>query len=291
MAVAEFEEKSYEIAACAELARGVGPELGQVFAPGQVLEERLGYDAAASVPQDHELWTVLDTPRPAGVRLLPEFWSGGKRPRQQQLPSSVVSLILQFKRPEYLRSAAAAQWRYWHQPYYRFARRDPQHHVLRRLERSVDDRVCVRYAAPAFWRWGELEGAQLDGGVLRRSGFVAPQALDRHRAWTYVRPGSDGRANPQGTPRAFARLDELLANITTDSTSTAIEVADPIGNHIFQLGETATSVLPTKLRSGLEGWLRRSNVDSLEEADLVRSLARVSTLLSFSGATWWLVAK
>lgn len=70
---AEFEEKQYEVPACIELATG---KLGAgVFSSGQVLEKILGYDVAARVDPNHLLWRVLRAPRPAGVSLVPEFWS------------------------------------------------------------------------------------------------------------------------------------------------------------------------------------------------------------------------
>jgi len=180
VAFAEFEEKSYEIAACGEFMRGLGGQIGHVFAPGQVLEARLGYDAAVSVSQRHPIWNVLQVPRPAGVRLLPTYWRGGKQPEAGRLPGALISLVVQFKRPEYLHAGTAAQWRYWREPYFRFARQTRQQRILRRLERAVGNDALVRYSAPAFWRWRDLEAAQLAGRVLEESGFVSPAALDRH---------------------------------------------------------------------------------------------------------------
>ena len=96
---AEFEEKQYEIAATVELGRR-----GDVFGAGQVLEKIVGYDAAAAPSADHPIWRVLRLPRPRGLRLLPSHWQRRTQPAARELPSVAVSLILQYKRPEYLLS-------------------------------------------------------------------------------------------------------------------------------------------------------------------------------------------
>jgi len=153
-------------------------------------------------------------PRPTGVRLMPSLWSPGHLPRADQLPATPVTLILQFKRPEYLFGATARQWRFWDQPYFRFGRESEQQRVLYALERKVGNDALVRYAAPAFWRRGELEAAHLRAEVVEQSGFVSPSRLARHRWWTYLRPGIDGRANPGGGPARFEASADLFAFLT-----------------------------------------------------------------------------
>lgn len=128
------------------------------------------------------------------------MWSPGVNPPASRLPPTPVSLILQYKRPEYLSGPRAEQWRFWRQPYFRFGRTSDQHTVLRRLERNLGSDAIVRYAAPAFWRRGDLDAARFGQWVLVRSGFVSPNAVGRHRVWTYVKPGIDGRANPRRRP-------------------------------------------------------------------------------------------
>jgi hypothetical protein len=284
---AEFEEKTYEIAACAEFGR----RLGHVFSPGQVLESRLGFDAAVSVPEDHVVWGALQVPRPVGV-LLPPYWRGGPLPDKMRLPVTPVSLILQFKRPEYLRSGAAAQWKYWGEPYFRFARQTRQQRTLRRLERAVGDSAVVRYAAPAFWRYRDLEAAQLAGKVVERTGFASPSALDRHQVWTYIRPGVQGRANPAGSVAAFPRFEELLLTLRAPTGSLDLVPSDRLDEHLRSVGAAAASVLRSDTRRMVERWI----IDVVErvgaagaERELLLSLAMMSTMLAEVGATWWIV--
>jgi hypothetical protein len=211
MVWAEFEEKVYELAVGVELAaRG-----DAVFSSGQVLEHVLGYDAAAAPDPEHVIWRLLDIPRPAGLRLLSGLWEPESRPAPADLPTHPVSVLLQYKRPERLRGARAAQWNLWHRPYFRFTRLDRQHAVLRSLERSLGDSAIVRYAAPAFWRRGDLEVAHLRREVLDRSGLVSPEAIGGHRVWTYVRPGTEGIPNPRGKARMFETFAGLFETISS----------------------------------------------------------------------------
>jgi hypothetical protein len=87
-----FEEKSYEIAYSVELGRGIGGSL-TVFAPGQVLENILGFDSAAAPGPSHPLWQVLGLPRPPGLSMVPALWSGGTTPASGHLPSYPVSVF------------------------------------------------------------------------------------------------------------------------------------------------------------------------------------------------------
>lgn len=107
---AHFHEKEYEVGFGIELASG-GSQRAPVFSCGQVLEKVLGYDATADPSHDHLIWRLLRVPRPAGLRLLPAHWSRGPQPTAGSLPVTPISLILQYKRPEYLFGPTAKQWR------------------------------------------------------------------------------------------------------------------------------------------------------------------------------------
>jgi hypothetical protein len=91
MGRAEFAEKEYEIAMSIELCSGLARG-SRIYPAGQVLEEILGYDAAADPRREHLIWAVLAAPRPRGIRLVPEHWDPGKRPPAERLPPTSVSL-------------------------------------------------------------------------------------------------------------------------------------------------------------------------------------------------------
>ena len=285
---AEFEEKEYEGAANGELAAG-----GFIMSAGQVIEKIVGYDAIAAPVASHVVWQLLRVPRPPGIRLLPRFWYPGETPSAARLPEQPVSLVLQYKRPQYLHGPRAAQWSYWHQPYYRFTRRDFQHKVLRRLERALGSAAVVRYASPAFWRYAELEAAAVTHQVLRLTGFVPPLAMGSHRVWTYVQPGIGGRANPTARHVPFETTDQLFASWGTPPDSSlsvrAGALPDRLGIHLGVIAQAARSQEPL-LRHKVAEWVRRVRSRELLLSDTgLQQLAYVATITSLMdriGATW-----
>jgi hypothetical protein len=206
-------------------------------------------------------------------------------------------LILQFKRPTFLHGARAAQWGYWRQPFYRFERTAHQHRVLTKLERRLGDAALVRYAAPAFWRRGELERAHHQRTVLRRSGFVSPVELGTHKVWTYVSAGLDGRANPSGRRLPFRTFDDLferLGPVAAEARQAVVASRDPFEQHLDALGRAARDRAPT-LRRRVEEWTYRLRAQRLDLTNLqVRQLADIAsivTLTSEIGALWCLAAR
>jgi hypothetical protein len=288
---AEFEEKEFEQAAVVELADGGGLEgRGAVLSAGQVLERIVGYDAATAPATRHAIWELLGVPRPPGLRLVPEFWIPARQPPAGRLPGTPVSLILQFKRPEYLVGHQAAQWRMWQQPFFRFTRTHHQHEVLLHLERRLEQRALVRYAAPAFWRRGELEAAHLRREVLRLTGFAAPNDFGRHRVWTYIKPGTDGRGNPTGRNKPFPTFEELIADAFAPATSsTEVVPARSLEDHLLVLADVARERRPA-LRTDLSRWDLRLRVADLpfssRTRQLIVALTAITSLTSSVGATW-----
>jgi hypothetical protein len=290
MTWAQFEEKEYEDAANGEIhGRGF------VFAAGPVMEAVLGYDAATAPDHSHPLWSVLGAPRPRGMRLLPALWSPGEAPPGHKLPPVPISLILQYKRPEFLRGGAAKQWSLWRREYFRFTRYEPQQRVLLRLERATHGDVLVRYAAPAFWEQSDLDVARLARLILDWSGFVPPSALAGHKVWTYTEPGTYGRANPAGPWTRFQSIEELLNVDALDvPTRQAVSLDIPGGllrRHLAVLGEAARDREPV-LRQKLARWdeqLRRLDLEDYQREQLV-DIAAVTSVTSRIGADWLMLA-
>jgi hypothetical protein len=295
MGAAGFEEKTYEVAYCIELAVGVG---GQpvVYSPGQVLEKLLGFDAASNPDPHHVIWAVLGLPRPHGVQLVPPLWGASKalQPAAATLPSYPISVFLQFKRPEYLQGPAAKQWRMWHHPYYRFKRTKEQQQVLGRLERRLGAQAVVRYAAPAFHTLGELEAAQITGSVISQSGHVPPARLRRHHWWTYDAPGNYGRPNPDGEPSMFERFDVLLEEALASSAAGRelqpypIEPLSGLREHLRSTAAACRDREP-QLRRDVDSWARQLEALDLgsETVDSLRDFASIQTLMARANGTWW----
>lgn len=297
VARAEFEEREYETACTVELssnAYGFGPQL---WSAGTVFEKILGYDVAVGVSSSNALWQVLGVPRPNGVQLLPKMWAPGPRPPVQRLPAHPVSMILQYKRPEYMHGPRAAQWARWHRPYYRISRSSYQHRVLRQLEARVGPDVVVRYAAPAFHTYAELDLARFAGQVLTDSGFVSPSALGGHQVWTYQSPGTVGYPNPSGAGWEFEGIRGLFTvvqespNLGLPRTNFGeLEPADPFGDHLQRLGDAFRYRQPG-LRDAVGQWATRllGLPDLQLQPTTFRAVVNAVTIQSGAdrlGATW-----
>lgn len=292
--IAEFEEKSYEVAMAIELA--IGHRL--VASPGHVAEKILGYDSASSPSTANPIWGVLGVKRPVGLHLAPPHWAVGAQPTSTVVPSVPISLILQFKRPTYLRAPQSRQWMLWRRPYYRFSCTPHQHNTLVHLERSINTSALVRYAAPAFWRYGELEAASLRRTVATSSGYVSPLQLGRHRVWTYQTAGAAGKANPSGETLPFEHFDELQSTLPemalNDATGQSVEVyRDSLLEHLHLIG-TAAQYRRPRLRGLVDRWrqdlLEEQRDLSHSQVDGLCNLASIVTLTESIGATWFLLA-
>lgn len=229
------------------------------------------------------------------MRLLPSFWMPSPSPSAERLPQTPVTLILQFKRPEYLYGTAAAQWRFWQQPYFRFSREPQQQRVLSRLESNAGSDALIRYAAPAFWQRAQLEAAHLRGEVVQGSGFVSPSRLVRHRVWTYLAPGIDGRANPAGTPARFeAREDLFRALFDRPTASTDLVPSEAFGEHVTRVGVAAGRAAPATLRRNVEAWQSelRAREPELSATTIRRvgAMTMLSSVIAAIGSTWLVVA-
>jgi hypothetical protein len=295
MTWAQFEEKEYEVAADIELA-GSPSGWGPVFSSGQVLEAIVGYDAAAHPPPTHPLWRVLNAQRPPGIVLVPAHWAPGSRPPASQLPSSLVSLIVQYKRPEWMVGPTAPQWKLWGRPYFRFTIQARQQSVLLRLQQQLRQYAVVRYAGPAFWHRGHFEAALLRRSVLIESGFVGPDVMAGHRVWSYVQPGTFGRANPARTRHRFEDLSDLRLRVSEPTKATGREIEKPgdLFDHLRRIGAAARNRQPV-LRVALSRWQRVLDREELalskQQRQAVVDLASLVSLLHARGGSWHLLSR
>jgi hypothetical protein len=202
-------------------------------------------------------------------------------------------LIIQYKRPEYLRGARAAQWRLWHSPYYRFTRDSTQHSVLKRLELNLANEAIVRYASPAFHTLAEFDLAQMRGTVIKETGHVAPSVLASHKVWTYREPGQDGRGNPDGPWRRFEPLGALFDYVEHEpdvqATTQELALFDGLSQHLRRMADVAADREP-ELRRVIARWRRGLESVGLPEGVLspLVDFVTVQSLLQRIGAGWFL---
>ncbi len=280
--IAEFWEKEFETAFAIELAdRG-----GYVLSSSQVIERIVGYDAAAHPDASNVIWQILKVPRPRGLRLVEPHWRPGRLPTRTYLPSRPVSLILQYKRPEYLYGARAKQWSLWHAPYYRFTRSRTQHRILRRLQKRLGADALVRYVAPAFWTRADYEYRHIVRQVIAGSGFVSPQHLGAHWVWTYQQPGTYGLPNPRGRPAWFESFSDLVGHFyeLAESSRALVPFEDPnlLRAHIERMGEAARYRNPV-IRQKTVRWLTAARATDIPVSD--QTLERIADVAAFTTLT------
>ena len=196
MTPAEFEEHAYEAPLYNQLERG---NLF-VFTPGQVLENKVGFDRGCYVSQV-ALWQTLGYKTPLrGAALAyydwPYLW-GPPNPRRE-LPRYRMNLFLQVKRPVYyprmpraLKTISGMKGPLWS-----FRVTEHQQRLLEILAAKTRRRAHVSYAAAAFHTKSDLFGHTTGRTIVQNSTFPSVDVLSGHEAWYYRTPGATGAANP-----------------------------------------------------------------------------------------------
>ncbi len=267
---AEFEEKEFEGPLYRELLMG-----SHRFAtPGQVFENAFGIDAALEAyhPAFWDHFGYYDIP--AGLDLTSCRWGwvwdryGGRR----DLPSFPVNLLIQAKRPQYLKGKRAdfadlgIAGHYW-----RFQIKNHQQEMLVRLERQLRRRCLVVYSGPAFHTLGDLYALTEAQQIVGNSSFVMPSSLADHESWNYDTPGTVGIAAsiPQRVvdDSPFDRLEKILGDgkktdpkedllyLEKSVTEVAYEIeANPIAAHFLQGSRRLREIFPRVAEARPEIW-------------------------------------
>lgn len=288
----DFEEKQYETLSNIEIATKYG---GNIFPVGQVAEKLLGFDAAVGFNQKTPIWKLLNAKVPAGAQLANYFATAIRNSSRRPsitLSSRNVSLILQYKRSNYLFHSKAKQARYWRNlPYYRYLLYNHQHKDLIKLERDLGGNALVRYAAPVFHKYTVLEQKYLDQELLLHSNFVSPAAIGRtHTCWTFQDPGGVGYANPsrRGVPsidgeKFFGSLPDSAGERSTllqHLVALAAELPELEGLTDEMLGELVAE-MPENLDEDDE-----DNLNRARRIQGLRALLTVANETGQLGASW-----
>jgi hypothetical protein len=213
MVPAEFEEKSYEGPLYNQLERGNA----ELFTPGQVLENTLGFDAGLFVAQS-ALWETLGYKTPLrGAALAYYDWPYAWRLARPtvKIPRFRLNLFLQAKRPVYyrrrpraMRSIASMQGPLWS-----FRVTEHQQRRLEVLSDRLQGRAHVAYAAAAFHTYADLFTHTKRRTIVENSTFPSVEKMMGHEAWYYRMPGAQGAANPKPEsieePSLLARVRDL----------------------------------------------------------------------------------
>lgn len=224
----EFEEAEYR-----------GPLFNQLhttnllWEPGQVFEQYIGIDHAmwTTNPHLHALHGYSSPPK--GVSLSRHDWSyiWIHRRRRKKLPSFLLNVFIQAKRPQYGRYAPKAlRAMGLKSPFWRFETTRHQQEALERLQTSLKKKAIVCYACPAFHQEALLHKWTVSPQLVEKSTFPDVLRLAGHGAWNYSEPGAIGVANefltPSEGPVFLDRLREMIERESGDQSSPINELAD-----------------------------------------------------------------
>ncbi len=199
---AEFEEKTFEVAANNEFALlGAGyacPVCGarhcvqcgtdhpvptvDIWAPGQVLEGVLGFDVLVQLDGDHgALDRLLGVAVPPGMHWKKHFGS----PVGAGAAPDWASLFIQYKRPERLLRRRGKFLDLFAGPYFRFDLDANQHISLARLRTAAHGQAVVCYASPRFHTNADLLHYRQNRLVLETTAFIEVEDNDDHDFGAY----------------------------------------------------------------------------------------------------------
>lgn len=254
MTPSEFEERAYEAPLYNQLER----KNSDVFTPGQVLENLLGFDRGVFFAQD-AIWKTLGYKRPPlGAALAYYDWPfpfAGL-----QLPRFRLNLFLQAKRPFYysrkprsLRSIDSVD-----APLWAFRVTEHQQLLLEALAEKTGNRAHVAYASAAFHTYAALFGHTRERTIVENSTFPSVVALAGHEAWYYQRAGAEGTANPN--PENI-REQPLLDRVRAIARQTEIDES----RNLAWLNSLAVRVIDSVRTS--EGALSAQYFDDLHTLD------------------------
>lgn len=259
MAKCEFEEKEFEAA----LYQQLGCLNYHLWAPGQVLEAKLGIDYSMYCT-DQFFWARhgYSSPLP-GVILnsyAPQFPSINR-----PLPNFSLNLFIQAKRPAYLlRARKKLKLKGLGSPHWRFSTDPNQQTRLDILSTAIGNDGLVCYAAPAFHRVLQLYAHTVSGSVVQNSTFPSAEMLQSpHKAWNYSQPGVTGVANAEPEFYEEKTLDEQVNHIFQERRSRldgdAPESLKRLANLVIE--STTSEDTDTDSRAAVFN-LRRQQIDS-----------------------------
>lgn len=209
---AEFKEKTYETYFLAEIARLTNI----LYSPDQTDEGSLGFDGSFLLPLParqmvfpyvrFRRWRRL-----TGISATEINDFGAEL--NSHLPPFRLNLFVQYKRPEWMHGATAAERSSWNAPYFRYTIDAKQQGLLEDIVEAAAGRAAVVYAAAAFRLNSELFGHAEAGTVVPSSNISSVEMLNGHGRFTYTGPGSYGIAHSEPEAIEGPSLDTILARM------------------------------------------------------------------------------
>lgn len=205
----EFKEKTYEKYFSHEVARLTNV----TFSPDQCDEALLGFDDAFWLQLP---WIMRHAPfvrrrrwsQMTGVEIRELEHIGEELGRR--MPPFRFNLFVQYKRPVFLRTKGANEWKHWQCPYYRYSTTPHQQDILEKIEAKSNSRAATVYASPAFWKATELWTNVASETIIENSNIASVGRLRGHEHYSYSSAGFQGKGHSETTDIASPELTDVI---------------------------------------------------------------------------------
>jgi hypothetical protein len=199
-----FEEKQYESQMNIQLACELNLHKN-LFVPGQVLENSLGFDVAL-FSCNRKFWKYFYRDWDYMFRYWYKYWRHGMdiddlrdmnrvfEEIYNHMPDTRYNLFIQYKRPKYRKSKKASEYWKWGRPYFRYKINEQQQKLLENLHNKVGNYGLVIYASPAFITQDEFWQNVNNKTLIENSNFCKAIELKGHYRYTYINGGRFGFA-------------------------------------------------------------------------------------------------
>jgi hypothetical protein len=207
--IAEFEEKQFETHLNFELLEGIN----LFYAPGQYLENILGFDAAL-MTNHKNFWRIFPPFWHSHHRglLIDRIWWDDLAEDIEHFPKIKFNAFIQHKRPEYMVRSDAKEWNHWSLPYFRFYIVNHQQEALHELEQRIGNKGIVVYASPAFYKLKDLWDRIKSKNLVDHTNFCQANKLNNHGCYSYIRAGNIGKAHSETDDiESFNFIEKLRA--------------------------------------------------------------------------------
>jgi hypothetical protein len=278
-----YEEKTFESYFNSELDR----KSSIYFPPGQVQEGKLGFDAVSNT-NNRGLWKRLGYPfwffpKFAGINLR-EVADEMERYLSQQIeniPRIKANLLIQYKRPAFVRRSNGKEWGHWKKPYFRYDVTQSQQKLLAHLDNTFGSKALVIYAAPAVANIDDLVMLKKNNKIIENTNFCKSMLLQGHHRNTYVRAGlhSIACSDPVNVERLdlISELERMPSDVEIGSTKLIVEFSKQVQRVCFE---------NTSVSAAFRILLDDSKSDYLNEHPLLSAYRSMEIFRDITGIQW-----
>lgn len=250
----QFKEKTFESYFVSELSR----KAKTFYCPDQIDELHLGFDAMFFVPHWRYYFARDDLFKATWLRgiTLREVNSMGKE-FNRVFPDLKANLFFQFKRPEYLITHKAKEWKCWQRAYFRFSVYEHQHDILTNLSRTASDTARVLYAAPKLVQTEELIDAAKRKLVIEKTQLVEATRLAGHKKCTYSSTSNTALGHSEPEELTTFLIESFLQEIVSKDRENFTQISKRVGSEIKESladKRDAKHILHSARSIATDGW-------------------------------------